>query len=122
LSFQGILRQFLQSTPGAIGAIFLDHDGESIDYWTERVFEIGPDGLRTIGAYQVMFWAWLGRSCKRVKAGKPQRLIIDYEHAKILSCVLKEDYYLVVIAEHDFDDGVLWRRVRTCRDRLLREL
>ena len=72
MSFQRILRRFLEATPRAIGAIFIDHEGESVDFWTERVFDIGPDGLRVIGAYQSMYIAQVDRICKKIAAGRPE--------------------------------------------------
>ena len=122
MSFQAILRKFLQSTPRAIGAIFIDHEGESVDFWTERVLDIGPDGLRVIGAYQSMYIAKVDRICKKVMAGKPVRLIFDFEYARVITWHLKENYYLVVIAEQDTHEEILLKRVSACRDRILKDL
>jgi predicted regulator of Ras-like GTPase activity (Roadblock/LC7/MglB family) len=122
LSFQAILRRFLQSTPRAIGAIFIDHEGESVDFWTERVFDIGADGLRVIGAYQSMYIAQIDRICKKIEAGQPRRLVLDFEHARVITWHLKENYYLVVVAEQDSHEEILLKRLSACRDRLLKEL
>ena len=53
----------LQNTPGAIGAVFLDREGEAVDLFAEDVFEIGDDGLRTVGAYAGIFLANVRRTC-----------------------------------------------------------
>ena len=55
MTFQSILRDMLQSTPGSIGAVFLDREGEAVELFAESVFEIGPEGLRAIGAYEKTF-------------------------------------------------------------------
>ena len=122
MSFHGILRQLLESTPGAIGAVFLDKEGEAVEVLAERVFEIGWEGLRAIGAYEGIFFSDLRRSCERLSAGKPLRLSIEFEHAKVLSCDLKEGYYLVLVLAPDANEGIAWQRVGQCRERLLLEL
>ncbi len=122
MAFQGILRQLLQTTPGAIGAVFLDQEGEAVDLWAERVFDIGPEGLRAIGAYEGIFLSDLKRLCDRIAAGKLVRLMIEFEHAKFLSCDLKEGYYLVLVIAGDSSEGIAWQRLGQCRVRLLEEL
>jgi len=122
VSFQGILRQLLKSTPGAIGAVFLDQEGEAVELLAERVFDIGWEGLRAVGAYEGIFLSDLKRACERLSAGKLLRLTIEFEHAKVLSCDLKEGYYLVLVLAADANEGIAWQRVGRCRERLLAEL
>jgi predicted regulator of Ras-like GTPase activity (Roadblock/LC7/MglB family) len=122
VAFQEILREMLESTPGAIGAVFLDQQGEAIELFAERVFEIGWEGLRAIGAYEGIFLSDLKRVCERLSAGKPLRLTIEFEHAKVLSCDLKEGYYLVLVIAAGASEGIAWQRVHRCRERLRAEL
>jgi predicted regulator of Ras-like GTPase activity (Roadblock/LC7/MglB family) len=102
--------------------VFLDQTGEAVDLWAERVFDIGPEGLRAIGAYQGIFLADVKRMCDRTGGGKLERLTIDFEHARILSCNLKEGYYLVLLVDESANEGVAWRRIEACRERLLHEI
>ena len=122
MTYQSILRELLQSTPGAIGAVFLDREGEAVDLWAEKVFEIGPEGLRAVGAYQGIFLSDLKRACERIGAGRPRRMTIDFQNVKVLSCDLKEGYYLVLIAAGDTNEGIAWQRLQRCRERLLDEI
>jgi predicted regulator of Ras-like GTPase activity (Roadblock/LC7/MglB family) len=122
VSFQGILRQLLESTPGAIGAVFLDQEGEAIEVLAERVFDIGWEGLRAIGAYEGIFFSDLRRACERLSAGRPLRLSIEFEHAKVLSCALKEGYYLVLVLAPGANEGIAWQHVGHCRQLLMNEL
>ncbi|PYQ61591.1 MAG: GTPase-activating protein [Acidobacteria bacterium] len=122
MSFHSILREMLQSTPGAIGAVFLDQEGEAVETWAESVFDIGPEGLRAIGAYEGIFLSDLKRASERMAAGKLQRLTIEFEHAKVLSCDLKEGYYLVLVVASDANEGIAWQHLRVCRERLIKEL
>jgi hypothetical protein len=122
LPFEGILRHLLENVPGSIGAVFLDREGESVALWAERVFEIGPEGLRAIGAYQGIFLAELRRLCERTAAGRLLRVTIDFEHVKLLTCDLKDGYYLVLVMEHAASEGIAWRGLNACRERLVHEI
>lgn len=120
--FEAILRDLLESTPGAIGAIVLDQEGESIHFWAERVFEIGPDGLKAVGAYQGIYLSELKRIAERVDLGDLRRFTIDFVHARVLTFNLKEGYYVVLITDPNVNDGLAWHHLRSCRQRLLAEL
>lgn len=122
MTFQKILRELLQSTPGAIGAVFLDREGEAVDLWAERIFDIGPEGLRAVGAYQGIFISDAKRLCNRIGAGRVEQMTLEFEHVKLLSCDLKEGYYLVLIVDRGANEGIAWQRLRACRQRLIEEI
>ena len=120
--FEQILRDLLETTSGAVGAIFLDREGEAVQFWTERVFDIGADGLKAIGAYQGIYLAELKRLCDRIGAGRPERFTIHFAQIKVMSCDLKDGYYVVLIVDPDANEGTAWHRLRSCREKLLAEL
>jgi predicted regulator of Ras-like GTPase activity (Roadblock/LC7/MglB family) len=120
--FQRILRELLEVTPGAVGAVFLDRGGEAVELWSDRVFDVGPEGLRAIGAYQGVYLGQLKRLCERIDAGPPQRFTIDFEQARVLSCDLKEGYYLVLIIDPNANEGIAWHHLSECRRKLIAEL
>jgi len=120
--FQKILREMLQNIPGAIGAVFLDREGESVDLFAEDVFEISDDGLRAVGAYTGIFLSNVRRACERIHAGAPRELTIDFDNATVLSADLKEGYYLVLVVARGANEAVAVDRLRRCRDRLLTEI
>ena len=122
MTFQTILREMLRSTPGAIGAVFLDRGGEAVELFAESVFEIGPEGLRAIGAYEGIFLSDLSRASERLGAGRIERLTIEFEHAKVLGCALKDGYYLVLVVTAGANEGIAAQRLRLCRDRLIAEI
>jgi predicted regulator of Ras-like GTPase activity (Roadblock/LC7/MglB family) len=122
MPFQRILGELLRSTDGALGAIFLDHEGESVALRAERIFEIGEYGLKAIGAYFGMFLSQARRLSANVEGGEPDRITISFEHAKILSCPLKDGYYLVLVMDAHANEGVAWQHLRQTRQTLIAEI
>jgi predicted regulator of Ras-like GTPase activity (Roadblock/LC7/MglB family) len=122
VSFHEILGDLLDSCRGSIGAVFLDHEGESVALRSERVFDIGDYGLKAIGAYSGMFLNNARRIATNLDGGNPERLTITFEHAKVLSCPLKDGYYVVLVVDHNANEGLAWQHLAQCRKRLLEEL
>ena len=122
MPFQRILRELLEVTPGAVGALFLDRGGEAVELWSDRVFDVGPESLRAIGAYQGVYLGQLKRLCQRIGVGPPQRFTIDFEQARVLSCDLKEGYYLVLVIDPNANEGIAWHHLSECRGKLIAEL
>lgn len=120
--FQRILGELLESCQGSIGAIFLDHEGESVALHSERVFDIGDYGLKAIGAYSGMFLNNARRIASNLDGGNPDRLTITFEHAKVLSCPLKDGYYIVLVVDHNANEGMAWQHLGRCREQLLHEI
>jgi predicted regulator of Ras-like GTPase activity (Roadblock/LC7/MglB family) len=112
----------LVGTPGAIGAVFLDREGEAVDLWAESVFEIGAEGLRAVGAYHGIFLSDLKRACERIGAGRLERLTLEFQHAKVLSCDLKDGYYLVLVVGAAANEGIAAQRLQRCRERIMAEI
>jgi len=122
LLFRRILLDLLQSTRGSLGAIFLDSEGESVEVITERPFEADDHDLRVIGAYQGIHLSILKRLCQALQAGAPRRFKVEFEKMNVLSCDLKDGYYLVLVVEEGANEGVAWRELEKCRERIVEEL
>lgn len=120
--FRQILLELLQSTDGSLGALFLDWEGECVEAITERPFDADDHDLRVIGAYQGIFRTQLHKLCESIDAGRPQRLKMEFEKTKVLTCDLKDGYYLVLVLEARTNEGVAWRHLEACRNRLLAEI
>jgi len=122
LLFRRILLDLLQTTRGSLGAIFLDSEGESVEVITERPFDADDHDLRVIGAYQGIFLSRLKRLCETIRAGSPQRFKVEFEKMNVLSCDLKDGYYLVLVVDDTANEGVAWRALERCRERIVEEL
>src|SRR2546423_11417009 len=117
-----MLLDLLQTTDGSLGAIFLDSEGETVEVTTERPLDADDHDLRVIGAYQGIFLSQLKRLCETLRAGAPQRFKIEFEKMNVLSCDLKDGYYLVLVVDDSANEGVAWRQLEKCRGKIVEEL
>jgi len=122
LLFRRILLDLLQSTRGSLGAIFLDSEGESVEVITERPLDADDHDLRVIGAYQGIHLSHLKRLCDALRAGSPHRFKVEFEKMNVLSCDLKDGYYLVLVVDETANEGIAWRNLDYCRERIVVEL
>jgi hypothetical protein len=122
VAFRDILVEVLQSTGGAIGAAFLDSEGESVEVVSERPFDTDDHDLRVIGAYAGIFLSQLRRITESTDAGAARRYKIDFAASTIFCCDLRDGYYLVLAVDAGAVEGVVWQGLERCRDRLLGEM
>ena len=118
--FRNILDELLATTSGALAALFLDYEGETVQLVCDR--DLSDHDLRIIGAYQGIFLSRLKELCNDLGAGAPQRFKIDFEKTTVLSCDLKDGYYVVLLLEPGANEGVAWHHLARCRERLLAEM
>jgi hypothetical protein len=120
--FRPILHELILSTPGAIGALFLDHEGETVQMLHDRPFEAEDLDIKIMGAYQGIFLMHLRELCERTEIGQPHRFKVEFAEAKVLSCDLKDGYYLVLLVDRTANEGIAWRNLERCRGRLIAEM
>jgi predicted regulator of Ras-like GTPase activity (Roadblock/LC7/MglB family) len=91
--FREILKEVTTDLPGALGAIFVDWEGETVD---EHSF-IGDTNLRLVGAYWGIAY-YQARALFRAKElGSPNEMILLFENQQVLIRRVTDEY-LVVLA------------------------
>lgn len=120
MPFVRILNDLLSTTGGALGAMFLDYEGETVACLPKPGVEM--DDLKIIGAYQGIFLSQLKRLCTDIDGGAPDRFKVEFERATVLNCDLKDGYYVVLLLDPAANEGLAWRRLGECRNRLLAEM
>lgn len=120
--FRDILHELIRGTRGAIGAVFLDWEGETVELVSERPLDADDHDLKVIGAYQGLFLARLRDLCSETEIGAPHRFKVEFANTRTLSCDLKDGYYLVLIMDADASEGLAWHRLSECRAKLLKEM
>ncbi|MEY2549549.1 MAG: hypothetical protein QOD64_2131 [Verrucomicrobiota bacterium] len=122
MSFRDILADLLQTTRGAIGAAFLDSEGESVEVASARPFDTDDHELRVIGAYAGIFLSHLRRVAEATESGASARFKIDFAASTIFCCDLGEGYYLVAVVDAAAAEGLVWQALERCRTSLLAEM
>jgi hypothetical protein len=115
-----ILHELLVTTSGSLAALFLDWEGETVELACEH--DLSDHELRIIGAYQGIFLSRLRELCAHTDAGQPLRYKIELETRVVLSYDVKDGYYIVLLADRAFNEGLAWRRLEQCRERLMAEM
>ena len=118
--FRLILHELIATTSGALAALFLDWEGETVELVCEH--DLNDHELRILGAYQGIFLTRLRELCAQTGAGEPHRFKIEFPTSAVLSCDVKDGYYVVLFVDHRFNEGLAWRRLERCREKLLAEM
>lgn len=119
MPFQNILRECVTGVPGAIAALFLDHEGEAVAIETEGC---SLDDAKVIGAYAGIFLTRMERIVGSMGQGTTHRLKLDFERASILTSFLQDGYYLVLVLGQGTIEGHAWRKMDRTREALLNEM
>ncbi len=122
MEFRDILTDVLQATHGAIGAVFLDSEGESVEVVTARPFDTDDHDLRVIGAYAGIFLSQLRRIADAADGGAARRFKIDFVASTIFCSDLNDGYYLVLVIDAGAVEGTAWQALERCRTALLGEM
>jgi hypothetical protein len=120
MHFRTILDELLTATPGSIAAMFLDYEGETVELLTAH--DLDTDDLKMIGAYQGIFLTQLRKLCTEMEVGQPERFKVEFSRKKVMSFDLKDGYYVVLLANREVNEGIAWRELGHCREKLLAEI
>lgn len=118
--FRLILHELLATTRGALAALFLDYEGETVELVCDR--DLSDHNLRITGAYQGIFLTQLRDMCAKAGAGDPQRFKLDFADLTVMSYDIRDGYYVVLLLDGTSNEGVAWRGLEKCRERLLDEM
>lgn len=119
MTFADVLRELVLNTDGAIAAIFLDREGETVQVIGEDFLR---DELKVIGAYQGIFVAEAKKICSEMNHGNLQRLKVDWRGTTMLNRLLPDGYYLVVVLCSGSNEALAWAEMERCSEKLRREI
>lgn len=118
--FRLILHELVATTTGALAAIFLDWEGETVEMVCEH--DLNDHDLRILGAYQGIFLTRLKALCAQVEAGEPRRFKVEFAENAVFSYDIKDGYFIVLLVDRSFNEGYAWRRLELCREKLIAEM
>lgn len=94
MPFNYVLTNLLVDIPEAVGAIFLDPEGEAVD-WVTRHGD--PYDLKVEGAYHSIFLRRLGEAGTVTTVGDLDSYVIEGERMAALTQALPDGYYVVLV-------------------------
>lgn len=115
MSLETILTGIL-ATPGALGAAFLDPQGEVV----ARAGDAGA--TEVLGAYQSVWLAELGRAAERAGLGAISELALDFDGKKVLTAPVKAGFFLLVVLAPGGRPSVVRAGMDAARERLASEV
>jgi predicted regulator of Ras-like GTPase activity (Roadblock/LC7/MglB family) len=103
---------------GAVGAIIVDYDGETV---VASSNDFDTYDLQVVGAYGGIFLDHLRRITREHGFGAPASFVISGRQARLLHHVLRNGYFIVVILRHDACLATARRRLELAHQRIVEE-
>ncbi len=93
MPFQYILTRLLADNENAVGALFVDDTGETVDH---AATDLTPNDLKVLGAYVGIYLRQVGQYLPEEDFGEPRFVHIESEAMHLFALPLPEGYYLVL--------------------------
>lgn len=90
--FGELLAELVGTVPGAVGAVFVDWDGESVDQFGH----IPELDIRIIGAHWGIVVNLTRRLLEKSKYGKPEEIILSSEKRDVIIKTVTPEYFVVL--------------------------
>ena len=94
MPYEYILANLLAEVDAAVGVLFLDDSGETVDL---ACSEYTPYQMQVLGAYLGIYMRQLGRILEDVEVGRPELIHIEKESLHVYAWALPDGYYLVLV-------------------------
>ncbi|MEO8217505.1 MAG: hypothetical protein ABI718_10535 [Acidobacteriota bacterium] len=118
MPFRTVLRNLIDSVDGAMGAMFLDYEGEAV----EVVSNGNRHDFKIIGAYQGIFLYQARKICRDTRQGTPLRFALQLEEITILTRTMADGYYLVLVLGRNASESQGWHQMNAAHAVLSREI
>ncbi|HYP29335.1 MAG TPA: roadblock/LC7 domain-containing protein [Blastocatellia bacterium] len=118
MPFASLLKELVSSVEGAEGAIFLDSDGEAVQWFTTT----SGERLCLRAAYVSVMLRACRDSAARLKAGNISSLILEYDGARFVVEELDRGYLLLLELRPSANIGQAIHRIQPAVASLRREI
>ena len=119
MAHEYILTDLLARNEGAVGTLFLDETGETVDL---ACSEFGPYQMKVLGAYIGIYLRQLHEFLALSGHGDPTWLHVEKEDLHLYAAPLPDGYYVVLVQRAPALTGRARRLLEQTRDQLGREL
>lgn len=118
--FQYVLANLLANNDHALGALFLDGSGETVDLACGAGFS--PYDMRVIGAYLGIYLRQLEKVLANNDLGEPRVIHIEKKAVHIYVVPLPDGYHLALVQKHPALVSRALASLHSAVDQLRREL
>jgi len=119
LPFQYILANLLAQNEGAVGVLFLDDTGETVDF---ACSDYSPYQMRVVGAYVGIYLRQSEAFLASSNLGKATFLHVEKEGLHLYTMPLPDGYYVVLVQRRPALAAVAKRTMEAACDQLQRAL
>lgn len=119
MPFNYLLTNLLVDVPHAVGAIFVDPEGEAVE-WVTRHGD--PFDLKVEGAYHSIFMRRLEELTTDSKAGPVQSFILEGSRLVTLTQALPDGYYVVLVVDRSGSRAYALHRLRRAAEVIANEI
>ncbi len=119
MPFEYLLADLLSRVDGALGVLFLDDSGETVDL---ACAEASPYQMRVVGAYAGIYLRQMAEFLRASGQGEPRWLHVEKEDLHLYAAPLPDGYYVVLVQRAPALTGRARRLLEQTRDQLGREL
>lgn len=117
--FEFVLSTLLANNDDALGALFLDDNGETVDLACSGY---SPYQMRVVGAYLGIYLRQIEKILSGNQLGSPQLIHIEKRDVHIYSMPLPDGYYLVLVQRRPALVGRARLTMADAAEQLTREL
>ncbi len=119
MPYQYILADLLAKNDGAVGVLFLDDSGETVDL---ACADASPYQMRVVGAYVGIYLRQIESFLRSNDHGEPRWLHIEKDTLHLYAVPLPDSYYLVLVQRAPALSARARRSLEQAREALAREL
>ncbi|MGE0641545.1 MAG: hypothetical protein AB7G12_10840 [Thermoanaerobaculia bacterium] len=94
MAFEYVLANLLAQNDGAVGVLFLDDTGETVDF---ACSDFSPYQMRVVGAYVGIYLRQTEKFLASTDLGSPQFLHVEKDNLHLYTMPLPDGYYLVLV-------------------------
>ena len=119
MPFNYLLTNLLVDVPQAVGAIFVDPEGEAVE-WVARRGD--PFDLKVEGAYHSIFMRQLENVATSVKVGAIDSFVLEGSRLVTLTQALPDGYYVVLVVDRSGSQAQALHRLRRAAQVIAKEI
>ena len=119
MPFNYLLTNLLVDVPSAVGAIFLDEEGETIECVTRHA---DPYEMKVEGAYHSIFKRRFDNALGIGRASSLSRYTMTFDRLATLTEILPDGYYIVLVMDREGSQAMARRHLQRAARIIAREL